>query len=81
MGDLWLQLVPLRNEDGPLLAADIANKTRTEDIAAYTKVLSADPQNPLRHDAVAMLYLQGGNAEEAARHLRESLRLNADSDS
>ena len=79
MGDLWVQLVPVRNEDARLLGEDIARKTRAEDIAAYTRVLEADPQNPLRHDAVAMLYLQDGRPEEAVTHFRESLRLNADS--
>lgn len=79
MGDLWVQLVPVRVEDTGLLAADIAKKTRGEDIAAYTRVLQGDPKNPLRHDAVAMLYLQDGRPQEAVPHFRESLRLNSDS--
>ena len=79
MGDLWVQLVPARNEDVGMLGADIAKKTRTEDIAAYTRVLEGDPKNPLRHDAVAMLYLQDGKPLEAVPHFRESLRLNRDS--
>jgi len=79
MGDFWVQLVPARNGDFGLLGADIARKTRTEDIAAYTRVLESDPGNPLRHDAVAMLYLQDGRAQEALTHFRESLRLNDDS--
>jgi Flp pilus assembly protein TadD len=79
MGDLWVQLVPVRNEDAGLLGADIARKTRAEDIAAYTRVLATDPKNPLRHDAVAMLYLQDGRPAEALPHFRESLRLNDDS--
>lgn len=79
MGDFWVQLVPVRNEDAQVLGADIARKTRAEDIAAYTRLLESDPQNPLRHDAVAMLYLQDGRPEEAAVHFRASLRLNADS--
>jgi Flp pilus assembly protein TadD len=79
MGDLWVQLVAIRNEDVALLGADIARKTRAEDIAAYTRVLETDSQNPLRHDAVAMLYLQDGRPQEAVTHFRESLRLNADS--
>jgi tetratricopeptide (TPR) repeat protein len=79
MGDLWLQLVPVRTEDRAQLSADIAGKTRAEDIAAYTRVLAADPSNPLRHDAVAMLYLEAGRPEEALPHFRDSLRLNPDS--
>ena len=79
MGDFWVQLVPARNADVGLLGADIARKTRTEDIAAYTRVLESDPKNPLRHDAVAMLYLQDDRPQEAVTHFRESLRLNDDS--
>jgi Flp pilus assembly protein TadD len=79
MGDLWLQLVPVRSQDVGVLADDIAKKTRTEDIAAYTRVLESDPKNPLRHDAVAMLYLQDGRPREAVTEFRESLRLNNDS--
>jgi tetratricopeptide (TPR) repeat protein len=79
MGDLWLQLVPVRNSDFGALGADIAAKTRAEDIAAYTRVLESDPKNPLRHDAVAMLYLQDGRPQDAVARFRESLRLNDDS--
>ena len=79
MGDLWVQLVAVRNEDTALLGADIANKTRAEDIAAYTRVLEGDPTSPLRHDAVGMLYLQDGRLQDAVRQFRESLRLNPDS--
>jgi Flp pilus assembly protein TadD len=79
MGDLWVQLVPVRNADVGLLSADIGRKMRTVDIAAYTQVLAADPKNPLRHDAVAMLYLQDGQPARAAISFRESLRLNPDS--
>ncbi len=79
MGDLWVQLVPVRTEDLGVLAADIGRKTRAEDIAAYTRVLDADPGNPLRYDALGMLYLQDGRAADAVARFRESLRLNPDS--
>ncbi len=79
MGDLWVQLVPARAADLAVLGSDIATKTRREDIAAYTRVLESDPKNPLRHDAVAMLYLQDGRPQDAATHFRASLRLNNDS--
>ena len=79
MGDLWMQLVPVREEDAAALGSDIARKTRLEDIAAYTRVEQSDPNNPLRHDALGMLYLQNGQLQEAVTHFRESLRLNQDS--
>jgi tetratricopeptide (TPR) repeat protein len=76
MGDLWLQVVPGNAADLAALSADIRRKSHAEDLAAYTKVLRSDSLNPLRHDAVAMLYLQDGRAADAATHLRESLKLN-----
>jgi Flp pilus assembly protein TadD len=72
MGDLWLQVVPASASDAAALSADIGRKTRAEDLAAYTKVLQADPSNPLRHDAVAMLYLRDGRAADADAEFAES---------
>ena len=79
MGDLWIQVVPRSNVDYAILTADINQKTRTEDLAAFTKVMQSDPKNPLRHDAVAVLNLQLGRIAEAEAEYRESLRLNPDS--
>ncbi|MGC4083970.1 MAG: hypothetical protein QM736_18140 [Vicinamibacterales bacterium] len=47
MGDLWIQLVSARKEDTGVLAADIAKKTRGEDIAAYTRVLKTESREPV----------------------------------
>jgi Tfp pilus assembly protein PilF len=79
MGDLWIQVVPRSNVDYAILTDDINQKTRMEDLAAFTKVMQSDPKNPLRHDAVAVLYLQLGRIAEAEAEYRESLRLNPDS--
>jgi Flp pilus assembly protein TadD len=79
MGDLWVQVVPRSQRDLGVLSADISRKTRLEDLAAYTKVMQAEPLNPLRHDAVAMLNLQQGRTTEAEAEFLESLRLNPDS--
>lgn len=79
MGDLWLQMVPTHEDDLGRLLADIGQKTRSEDIAAYTKIMHADPRNPLRHDAVGLLHLQAGRPAVAVAEFGESLRLNPDS--
>src|SRR4051812_17100953 len=79
MGDLWLQVIPRAAADEPILTADFRRKAHAEDLAAYSKLLRGDPGNPLRHDAVAGLYLDAGQLDEAIAEFRESLRLNRDS--
>jgi len=78
MGDLWLQLVPRDPTDVERLASDVARKAREEDLKAYTGLLRLDPSNPLRHDAVALLYLQNGDAAQAVEHYQTSIRLAPD---
>jgi tetratricopeptide (TPR) repeat protein len=79
MGDLWLQLVPGSTADFAALNADVNRKRRDEDLSAYAKLVREDPRNPLRRDALAMLYLQGGRGAEAAAEFQESLKLNPES--
>jgi Tfp pilus assembly protein PilF len=76
MGDLWLQLVPQKASDFAALSQDVRRKAHSEDLAAYTKLLQNDPDNPLRHDAVAALYFEAGNMEETIAHYSKSLQLN-----
>jgi tetratricopeptide (TPR) repeat protein len=75
MGDLWIQVIPQRPADLATLSDDVERKKRAEDIAAYTKILQAEPANPIRHDQLAMLLLAAGHVDQAIAHLRESLRL------
>ena len=79
MGDLWLQVIPRAAADEAILTADFRRKAHADDLAAYTKLLRADPANPLRHDAVASLLLDAGELDEAIASYRESLRLNRES--
>jgi tetratricopeptide (TPR) repeat protein len=79
MGDLWVQVIPVSSADGAVLTEDFRRKAHAEDLAAYTKLLQNDPANPLRHDAVAQLYLDEGKLDEAIAEFRRSLQLNADS--
>lgn len=79
MGDFWMQVIPRSSADLAILNADFGRKAQAEDLAAYTKLLQGDPDNPLRHDAVASLHLDSGRLDEAIVHYRASLRLNPDS--
>jgi tetratricopeptide (TPR) repeat protein len=79
MGDLWVQVIPKSSGDETILSQDFRRKAHAEDLAAYLKMLQADPANPLRHDAVASLYLDEGRLEDAIAQFRQSLRLNGES--
>jgi len=76
MGDLWLQIAPRDPADLAALTQDVRRKASVEDLAAYTKLLKADPGNPLRHDAVASLSFDAGRIDEAIEHYERSLELN-----
>ncbi len=75
MGDLWLQVAARTGADHQRLATDVRSKARADDLAAYSKLLRNAPDDPLRHDAVANLYLEGGQYDEAIAEYSESLRL------
>jgi Flp pilus assembly protein TadD len=79
MGDLWLQLVARSKAETAALSADVERKRATEDLAAYTKLLRQEPENPLRHDAVGLLLLQTGRGQDAVAEFRASLTLNPES--
>ena len=79
MGDFWVQVIPQSSGDEAVLNEDFRRKAHAEDLAAYTKMLQADPANPLRHDAVATLYLDERRYDDAIAEFRQSLRLNGDS--
>jgi Tfp pilus assembly protein PilF len=79
MGDLWVQVIPRDAADAAVLTADFRRKALSDDLAAYTKLLHDDPENPLRHDALAALYLDDGRYDDAIAELRNSLRLNHES--
>lgn len=76
MGDLWLQVVPRDAADLVALDQDFRRKANAEDLAAYTRLLRADEQNPLRHDAVASLSFDAGHLDAAIEQYERSLQLN-----
>lgn len=81
MGDLWIQVVPRNTSDLAALNKDFRRKAHAEDLAAYSKLLESDPDNPLRHDAVGGLQLEAGQVDAAIQHYLASLRLNPSSPS
>lgn len=79
MGDLWIQVVPVRPADLGPLTRDRRPTELAEDIVGFEMELAADPDQVMMHDDVASLYLQFGRLDEAAAHYRESVRLQPES--
>jgi Tfp pilus assembly protein PilF len=75
MGDLWLQVAARNAADSQQLATDVARKARVEDLAAYRKLLRDHQSDPRRHDAVAALYFEGGQIDQAIAEYSDSIRL------
>ena len=79
MGDLWIQVVPVRPADLEPLIRDRRPTELAEDIVGFEMELAADPDQVMMHDDVASLYLQFGRIDEAVGHYRESVRLQPES--
>ncbi len=79
MGDLWIQVVPLRPADLGPLTRDRRPTELAEDIVGFEMELAADPDQVMMRDDVASLYLQFGQVDKAAEHYRESARLQPES--
>ena len=79
MGDLWIQVVPVRPADLEPLIQDRRPTELAEDIVGYEVELAADPDQVMMHDDVASLYLQFGQIDEAVAHYRESARVKPES--
>ncbi|HYM22265.1 MAG TPA: hypothetical protein VEU08_03630, partial [Vicinamibacterales bacterium] len=79
MGDLWIQMVASVESESAALGADVRRKAYGEDVAAYTRLVREEPDNPLRHDAVGDLAIEDGRFDAAIDEYRKSLALNAES--
>ena len=78
MGDLWVQVVPKREEDLRALKRDFARKETAARLAGYRFKLERNPE-----DAKALFSLAGmlaalGERDEAIRHLDEAVRVRPD---
>jgi tetratricopeptide (TPR) repeat protein/mono/diheme cytochrome c family protein len=76
MGDVWIQVVPERSSDLPLLNVDLRRALLPKTIAGYQLMIAGDPGNADLHNDLALLYVEAGNPGKAAAEFTESLRLN-----
>jgi len=75
MGAMWLEVLPRRKEDLPVLAREYAARSLSADIAGAEMQASTSPDDPLAHNFLATKYLQARRVDEAVAELTLALRL------
>jgi tetratricopeptide (TPR) repeat protein len=76
MGDLWIQVLTKDEPDLVTLETEFRRKVAAEDVFGYELEAERHPGDTGLHDTVAMLYLELGRPDDAARHFRSSAGLN-----
>jgi hypothetical protein len=75
MGDLWIQVLPRRGADLPVLTRSLRQKLVPQHIAGYRMMLQSEPNSSSLHDDLALLLWEAGDVEGVVREFSESLRL------
>lgn len=76
MAELMLQVLPVGDADA--LARSLAVKRARDDILGYQSLLRADPTDHVNHVALAVRYLDVGQAALAREHLERAVALAPD---
>jgi Flp pilus assembly protein TadD/mono/diheme cytochrome c family protein len=72
MGDLWIQVLTRNPKDLATLDAQFRRKAVAEDVNGYELEIERRPDDAGLRDTAAMLYLELGRPDDAARHFRAS---------
>ena len=78
MGDLWVQVVPRREEDLTALKLDVARKETAARLTGYRFKLDRNPEDEKAHFSLAGMLAELGERDEAIRHLEEAVRVRPD---
>jgi tetratricopeptide (TPR) repeat protein len=78
MGELLLQVVPLKGSEINTLKADVTRKNLMTDIAGEEKRVNDVPGDYETRNALGVAYMQAQRQPEALRQFEEALRLNPD---
>lgn len=78
MGDLWVQVVPRREEDLGALELDFARKETTARLAGYRFKLDQNPEDEDALFSLAGMLAELGERDEAIRHLEAAVRIRPD---
>jgi Flp pilus assembly protein TadD len=78
MGALWLEVLPRRPADVPVLLRDYEARSLRADIAGAEMQVRNSPTDPLAHNFLATKYLQAGRVADAMGELEAALHLRPD---
>jgi tetratricopeptide (TPR) repeat protein len=76
MGDLWMQVVPLKAHQMATLQQDFGRKDLLARIDGYKFRLKHDPNDFVAHNSLGLRLLSLGRSEEAVEHFHEAIRIN-----
>ncbi len=75
MGDLWLQVLPRRTEDLPVLMQVYIQRELAAELASAETMIQIDPNDPVKRNFLATRYLRAGRIDQTIAQLKEALRL------
>lgn len=78
MGDLWIQVVPVRTEDLLVLERDYQVQELRSDIACHEKLVRDEPGRVYFMTSLALLYKRAGRLPEALALLEQCIRVQPD---
>jgi tetratricopeptide (TPR) repeat protein len=78
MGDLLLQLIPRNPADRSALERGVELKALQADIARFERMVTDDPRDHEKHNALAFRYTRVGETDKAIAHLEKALGLKPD---
>jgi len=73
MGEIWIQVVPVRGEDLDPLRADFARQDLASKIAGWRHTLATRGDEPVAHVGLGTIAQAGGRTDEAIAHFRAAL--------
>jgi len=73
MGELWIQTVPVRNEDLATLESDFGRKNMASKIEGWRHMLAIDPGEATAHAGLGTMDQAAGRHESAIEHFRAAL--------
>jgi Flp pilus assembly protein TadD/mono/diheme cytochrome c family protein len=79
MGDLWIQVLTRSPKDLLTLDTAFRRKVVAEDVNGYELEIERHPADVGLRDTAAMLYLELGRPDDAAKHFRASVQARPDS--